>query len=97
MKRPLLLSWVLLLCLACPVLADSTLSFNEIMYHPATNEPAMEWVELYSQMAVDVDISGWSLDGDIHYRFAPKTIVHGGAFAVVAVSPSSLAAAGHDG
>ena len=51
--------------------ADSVVTFNEIMYHPLTNEPAMEWVELYNQMTVDVDISGWRLDGGIHF-FAGK-------------------------
>jgi hypothetical protein len=66
---------------------------NELMYHPATNEPTMEWLELYNQMAVDVDMSGWSLDGDIHYAFAPGTVLHGGAFLVVAISPTNLAAA----
>src|SRR5512138_1491046 len=73
--------------------ADTSIVFNEIMYHPATNEPAMEWVELYNQMAVDVDLSNWSLDGDIRYRFGPNTVLHGGAFLVVAISPTNLAAA----
>ena len=38
--------------------SDSVVTFNEVMYHPLTNETAMEWVELYNQMSVDVDISG---------------------------------------
>ena len=71
---------------------DTSVVFNEIMYHPATNEPAMEWLELYNQMAVDVDMSGWSLDGDIHYDFGTNFVIHGGAFAVVAISPTNLAA-----
>src|SRR5262245_17493780 len=33
--------------------ADSVVVFNEIMYHPLTNEPAFEWVELQNQHAVD--------------------------------------------
>ena len=84
-----------LLCVLGPLVsahADTSVVFNEIMYHPATNEPAMEWLELYNQMAVDVDMSGWSLDGDIHYRFGSNTVVHGGAFIVIAISPTNLAA-----
>src|SRR5947208_17159781 len=73
--------------------ADTSVVFNEVMYHPATNEPAMEWLELYNQMAVDVDMSGWSLDGDIHYNFGSNYVIQGGAFAVVAISPTNLAAA----
>ena len=79
--------------IALSALADSSLVFNEIMYHPQTNEAAMEWVEVYNQMAVDLDISGWSLDGGVHYTFASNTIIHGGAYLVVAVSPATLIAA----
>jgi hypothetical protein len=82
-----------LLCFAVfTARADTSVVFNEIMYHPATNEPAMEWLELYNQMAVDVDMSGWRLDGDIHYKFGSNIVVHGGAFVVVAISPTNLAA-----
>ncbi|HWI58987.1 MAG TPA: lamin tail domain-containing protein, partial [Bacillota bacterium] len=81
------------LVLVASARADTSLVFNEIMYHPATNEPTLEWVELYNQMAVDVDISGWSVDGGIHYTFGPDTIVRGGGYLVVALSPQQLAAA----
>jgi len=71
---------------------DAVVVFNEVMYHPATNEPAMEWVELRNQLAVDVDISDWSLDGGIQYRFPSNTIVKGRGFLVVALLPSALGA-----
>ena len=74
------------------VRADATLVFNEIMYHPATNEPAMEWVELYNQLAVDLDVSGWSLGGDIGYTFPANTRVPGRGFVVVAIDPATLGA-----
>ena len=73
--------------------ADSTVVFNEIMYHPLTNETQMEWVELHNQMAVDMDISGWSLGGGIQFQFAEGTIVSGGGYLVVAISPATLIAA----
>ena len=73
--------------------ADSTVIFNEIMYHPAANESAMEWVELHNQMAVDMDLSGWSLQGGIQYAFPAGTIIRGGGYRVVAISPGALAAA----
>jgi hypothetical protein len=63
------------------------------MYHPATNETVMEWLELYNQMAVNVDMTGWSLDGDIHYAFPSNTIARGGGFIVIAASPATLMAA----
>ena len=73
--------------------ADSTAVFNEIMYHPPTNETALEWVELHSQMAVDMDLSGWQLDGGVRYSFPSGTVMPGGGYLVVAISPSDLMAA----
>jgi hypothetical protein len=73
--------------------ADTTVVFNEIMYHPATNEPALEWVELRNQNGVDVDVSGWSITGGIGFLFPSNSIVRGGGFALVAVSPATMIAA----
>jgi hypothetical protein len=73
--------------------ADSVVVFNEIMYHPATNEPGLEWVELHNQNAVDVDLSGWRLTGGIDYTFPDRTVIRGGGYLVVAVSPGTLTAA----
>jgi hypothetical protein len=73
--------------------ADAVLVFNEINYHPATNEPAMEWVELYNQLAVDLDESGWRLTGDIGYTFPAGSRVPGRGFVVVAINPAALMAA----
>src|SRR5436190_2452668 len=75
------------------VFADATIVFNEVMYHPATNEAQLEWVELHSLMSVDMDISGWSLANGIDYTFPTGTIVPGGGYLVVAVSPGTLMAA----
>jgi len=50
----LLTSLVVLLSLVSGGFADSIVVFNEIMYHPAPGtDQTLEWVELYSQMAVD--------------------------------------------
>lgn len=73
-----------------PAVADTTLDFNEIMYHPATNEPGLEWVEFYNQMAVDLDISGWRVSGDIHYTFSEGSRVAGRGYIVVALNPEVL-------
>ena len=84
---------LLLLSVVASSRADSTVVFNEIMYHPATNEVEMEWVELHNQMAADMDLSGWFLSGGIRYTFAEGTIVRGGGYLVLGVSPAALAAA----
>ena len=69
---------------------DSTVVINEVMYHPVTNEEGLEWIELYNQLSVDMDISRWRLEGGIDYEFAEGTIVGGGQYKVVAIDPSAL-------
>ncbi len=80
-------------CLSALVRADSTVVFNELMYHPASSEAAMEWVELHNEMAVNMDLSGWSLAGGVDFRFAEGTVLPGGGYLVVAVNPAALVAA----
>ena len=45
MNKAFVLALAGLAAAVCPARADTSIVFNEIMYHPATNEPAMEWVE----------------------------------------------------
>ena len=73
---------------------DSTVVFNEVMYHPADVGEQLEWVELYNQMAVDMDLSNWSLEGGIQFTFAEGTILGGGDYLVIARDPAALAASG---
>jgi len=73
--------------------ADTVIVFNEVMYHPAANEAAMEWVELHNQMTVDVDMSDWALTGGIDFTFPEGTILEGGAYLIVALDPAALSAA----
>lgn len=69
--------------------------FNEIMFHPATaplDEGDHEWFELFNQMAVNMDISGWSVQGAVDFTFPEGTIVPGRGYLVVASNPTALAA-----
>ena len=67
--------------------------FNEIMYHPGTNAVGDEWLELHNQMAVDVDLSGWSIANGVAYTFPEGTVIPGGGYQVVALLPADLSAA----
>src|SRR5213594_1345146 len=91
MRRALVL--LLLLLARGAAFADAVVVFNEIMYHPATNEPTLEWLELYNQMSVDVDLSAWRLSDGIDYTFPNGTVIRAGGYVVVAVSPATLSAA----
>src|SRR4051812_31671621 len=90
MKPFRILTPLLLGLMSFSLRADPAVVFNEIMYHPYTNEANLEWVELYNQMAVDMDISGWALDNGIQYKFPEGTVVNGRGYLVVAVSPTTL-------
>src|SRR5688500_5790135 len=81
---------ILVLASVVPALADSAVVFNEIMYHPRTNESQLEWVELQNQMAVDIDISRWRLDGGIDFPFPEGTVIPAGSYLVIASSPATL-------
>ena len=72
--------------------ADAVLTFNEIMYHPPTDEAGMEWVEFYNQLAVDIDISNWRVSGDTDYVFPAGTRVAGRSYLVLARDPGHLLA-----
>ena len=72
--------------------ADSVVVFNEIHYHPATNESALEWIELRNQMAVDVDLSAWRLRDGVEYTVPEGTFIPGGGYVVVALNPAALQA-----
>ena len=73
--------------------ADAVLVFNEIMYHPATDEAGTEWIELYNQLAVDIDVSHWRISGDTDFTFPAGTRIGGRSFIVVARDPAQLQAA----
>ncbi|NGO38758.1 hypothetical protein G4L39_05030 [Limisphaera ngatamarikiensis] len=66
----------------------TSLVISEIMYHP-TN-PALEFIELFNARAEPEDISGYRLDGSVQFTFPPGTVLPGGGFVVVALSPDAL-------
>jgi hypothetical protein len=70
--------------------ADSVVVFNEIHYHPANEAAQTEWIELRSLQGVNVDLSGWKLDGGIEYTFPEGTVIPGGSFLLVAKTPGQL-------
>lgn len=68
LKHKVRFSCLCIILLASGATADSVVVFNEVMYHPQTGDN-VEWVELYNQMGVDIDISDWSLRGGVEYTF----------------------------
>lgn len=71
--------------------ADSVITFNEIMYHPSGDEP--EWIELYNQMSINMDISNWRIEGGIQFQFPTNTVLLANRYLVIATDPVRLRAA----
>lgn len=72
---------------------DTVLVFNEVHYHPAgEDDPHLEFVELYNQNTVNLDLSGWRLSGEVDFVFPAGTTIEGGSYLVVAANPAALEA-----
>lgn len=93
MNKTLLAGLLFGLSLQFGYAADSVVVFNEIQYHPATNQTSGEWLELHNQMAIDIDLSSWSVRGEVDFTFAEGTIIPGGGYLVVAADPAALTSA----
>jgi hypothetical protein len=72
--------------------AGSVTTINEIMYHPAGDDPGMEWLEVHNQMSVNLDISGWRLEGGIEFQFPTNTVFLASSYLVVAAQPERMRA-----
>uniref|UniRef100_UPI000553978E lamin tail domain-containing protein n=1 Tax=Haloferula sp. BvORR071 TaxID=1396141 RepID=UPI000553978E len=75
---------------------DAVVTINEIHYNPLVSQDA-EWIELHNQMAVNVDISGWSLADGITYKIPANTVIPGGGYRLIAKMPAHASLAGIPG
>ncbi len=67
---------------------DAVVVFNEIQYNPQGPSEEGEWIELFNQMGVLTDLSGWRIDG-IDFTFPPRTFIAPGGYLVVAKQPTA--------
>ena len=65
---------------------DSIVVFNEIHYHPKGASEDGEWIEVFNQMGIRTDVSGWRIKG-INYTFPDGTVIAPGAYLVVYRNP----------
>src|SRR4030095_3789116 len=52
-----------------------------------------EWIEIRNQHSVDVDLTGWRIDGGINFAFPAGTVIRGSRYLIVAASPGAFQAA----
>src|SRR5436189_2846306 len=63
------------LFLAFPIAAKAEVVINEIMYHPASENPAEEYIELYNTGGAAVNVSGWQFTSGISFTVPPATSI----------------------
>ena len=64
---------------------------NELMYHPASDDPADEYIEVHNPGKTAVDLSGWRLEDAVSFTFPEGTKIAGGGYLVVAKDAAHLA------
>lgn len=67
---------------------DSVVVFNEIHYHPANDDNALEYIELHNQMAVNVDLSNWRIGG-VDFDFPEGTVIEARSYLTIAKNPAN--------
>lgn len=83
---------LVLIILSAPLLRAQDVAINEIMYHPASQSPRDEWIELHNRGATNVNLTGWRLRGGVDFDFPSNTILSAGAYLVVAGHQSTFQA-----
>lgn len=69
---------------------DSVAVINEVHYHPEGLMEDTEFVELHNQLSVNVDLSGWKLDGAVEFIFPEGSVIPRRGYLVVARNPAAL-------
>ena len=80
-----------LVVLIFPVLMRADVVFNEIMYHPASERTAEEYVELHNTGASPVNLEGWSIARGVAYAL-PNVTIPAGGYLVVAADHAAFSA-----
>ena len=65
---------------------DAVVVFNEVHYNPVGIQENGEWIELFNQMGIMTDVSGWRIDG-IGYTIPDNTFIDPGGYLVIAKEP----------
>ena len=85
MKCALLRSLTLLLLGVLPAFPAQVV-INEIMYHPASENPLEEYIELHNRGTNAVDLSGWRFVNGVDFTFPPGTTLGAGGYLVIAAN-----------
>jgi hypothetical protein len=68
----------------------SDVVINELMYHPITDDPDDQYVELYNRSTNPVALGGWKLGDAIRFTFPSNTVIAPNGYLVVAKNAAHL-------
>lgn len=67
------------------------LHLSEIMYHPTSNDPLEEYIEIYNAEATSIDLDGWEISGGVKFTM-PSLTLASGEYLVVAADVATFSA-----
>ncbi len=82
---------ILLLCWTSTLRGAPWIVITEIHYNPPAGENE-EFLEILNREPPRADLSGWTLEGEVSYRFPRGTIILPGEYLVIARNPQVLKA-----
>ncbi|MEM7235737.1 MAG: lamin tail domain-containing protein, partial [Planctomycetota bacterium] len=83
--------FALVVCCSTRLVAAPWIVFTEIHYHPL--DEGLEFVEIHLREPPRVDLSGWTLSGEVDFKFPAGSVLMPGEYIVVAKDPNRLIAA----
>ena len=63
---------------------------NELMYHPISDDPDDQYVELFNHTASPLNLSGWRLTDAVSFTFPSNAVIAPGGYLVVAKNAARL-------
>ena len=78
--------------IALVVTARADVLISEIMYHPQSENPLQEYIELHNPDAAAVSVAGWQFTSGVSFTIPAGTTIPAGGYLVVASNAAAFAA-----
>ncbi len=69
---------------------EESVVINEVHYHPVSDDPREEWIELFNRGKTPVDLAGWKLSGAIEFAFPAGARIEPGGFLVAGADAARI-------
>jgi hypothetical protein len=69
---------------------SSGVVISEIMYHPSSESPRHEYIELYNRGGASVNLAGWRFSRGVRFTFPTNAVIPGAGYLVVVADRQSF-------